>query len=266
MELAGIYVAAWTRKRVYPILVSKGISDVVGFDRHPDWTKYACETAASGAMALLRLRPFEPREKPDLVPLKALAIAEIGVRQIGGYPAATIAMTIKNNCDRSVRITEIRVKTLQHEMISSERATDIDKVPEYERPLHQIGTTAGDMLKVAEDTTIQSRTSNAVWIGLCNRKVNQEVLLKRFGLSLFRVEVSLIVENKFEFKVGTFVLDLYGGNPHGTVMAIQEPDWSKYNQSVDLQMLRDCMTDRYISAPSTQVRVHEFLRLTGDAA
>jgi nucleoside phosphorylase len=67
MELEGMYTAARTRRRIYPILVSKGISDIVGFDRDDAWTKYACETAASGALALLELRPIEPRDKPDLV-------------------------------------------------------------------------------------------------------------------------------------------------------------------------------------------------------
>jgi nucleoside phosphorylase len=67
MELEGMYTAARTRRRIYPILVSKGISDIVGFDRDDAWTKYACETAASGALALLSLRPVEPRDKPDLV-------------------------------------------------------------------------------------------------------------------------------------------------------------------------------------------------------
>jgi hypothetical protein len=71
MELEGMYAAARTRQRIYPILVSKGISDIVGFHRDDAWTKYACETAASGALALLALRPIEPREKPDLAPLTA---------------------------------------------------------------------------------------------------------------------------------------------------------------------------------------------------
>jgi hypothetical protein len=100
MELAGMYVAAWTRRKIYPILVSKGISDVVGFDRDPGWTKYACETAASGALALLGLRPFKPREKQDLAPLMALSVAEIGVKQFAKYPAATVQMRIKNTSDR----------------------------------------------------------------------------------------------------------------------------------------------------------------------
>jgi nucleoside phosphorylase len=60
MELEGVYRAAWTRHRIYPILVSKGISDIIGLRRDDAWTKYACETAASGALAMLALRPTEP--------------------------------------------------------------------------------------------------------------------------------------------------------------------------------------------------------------
>ena len=66
MELEGVYWAARTRQRTYPILVSKGISDIIGFCRDDVWTGYACETAAAGALATLTLRPIEPKEKPEL--------------------------------------------------------------------------------------------------------------------------------------------------------------------------------------------------------
>ena len=45
-------------------LAIRGISDVVGFKRHPDWTAYACETAAAFAKALLLTRPIEPIARP----------------------------------------------------------------------------------------------------------------------------------------------------------------------------------------------------------
>jgi nucleoside phosphorylase len=57
MESAGIYKA--THGRV-PFLAIRGISDVVGFQRDPDWTTYACETAAAFARAFLFTRPIEP--------------------------------------------------------------------------------------------------------------------------------------------------------------------------------------------------------------
>jgi len=58
MESAGIYKA--THGRDVPFLAIRGISDVVGFRRDPDWTAYACETAAAFAQAFLRTRPIEP--------------------------------------------------------------------------------------------------------------------------------------------------------------------------------------------------------------
>jgi nucleoside phosphorylase len=57
MELAGIYEAARRRDRDYPVLAIRGISDVVGFKRSGDWTRYACETAASLFSALVRVMP-----------------------------------------------------------------------------------------------------------------------------------------------------------------------------------------------------------------
>lgn len=62
MESAGIYKA--TQGRSVPFLAIRGISDVVGFKRHPDWTAYACQTAAAFARAFLLTRPFEPIARP----------------------------------------------------------------------------------------------------------------------------------------------------------------------------------------------------------
>lgn len=54
-ELAGVYEAARTAGRQdYPLLAIRGLSDVVGLKRSPEWTEYACETAAAVACAILR--------------------------------------------------------------------------------------------------------------------------------------------------------------------------------------------------------------------
>jgi len=62
MESAGIYKA--THERGVPFLAIRGISDVVGFDRDPDWTAYACQTAAAFTRAFLLARPIPPIERP----------------------------------------------------------------------------------------------------------------------------------------------------------------------------------------------------------
>lgn len=53
MELPGVYRAARRASGDVPVLGVRGISDIVGFKRNPDWTKYACKTAASFAHAYL---------------------------------------------------------------------------------------------------------------------------------------------------------------------------------------------------------------------
>jgi nucleoside phosphorylase len=263
MELTGMYVAASTRRRVYPILVSKGISDVVGFKRHPDWTRYACATAGSAALAMLGLRPFAPRGKPDLAPLQALSIAEIGIRQMAKYPAATIGMRVSNAGDRPVRITAARIKTLQHVLIVNERATAVDNVPDHGDKLRQIETKAGDSLTIPLDVTVQPGLSAAVQIGLVNRNVQEELLLLNFGVSLFRAAVSLVIEDEFELGAGIVVADLYAGNPHGTVTAIPGPDWSARNRNADRDMLRDCLEGKYIIDEPAKDRIRDFLVRAG---
>lgn len=59
MELSGIYVAARRRGKEYPILAIRGISDVVGLKRSPEWTAYACHTAAAFCIALLAHLPTQ---------------------------------------------------------------------------------------------------------------------------------------------------------------------------------------------------------------
>jgi nucleoside phosphorylase len=59
MELAGVYQAAWSAQ--IPVLAIRGISDIVGFRRSPDWIGYACNTAAAFLIAILRYRPIIPQ-------------------------------------------------------------------------------------------------------------------------------------------------------------------------------------------------------------
>lgn len=61
MELGGVYIAARRAHHEYPILAIRGISDIVGFKRHPDWTEYACQSAAAFAHAFILTRPISPR-------------------------------------------------------------------------------------------------------------------------------------------------------------------------------------------------------------
>jgi nucleoside phosphorylase len=80
MELDGVYAAARQIQREYPVLAIRGISDIVGFDRDPRWTPYACQTAASFFNALVcRLKREELR----------LAPPESGVLEVANAPHTT---------------------------------------------------------------------------------------------------------------------------------------------------------------------------------
>lgn len=61
MELGGIYIAARRANHEYPILAIRGLSDIVGFKRHPDWTEYACNSAAAFAHAFILTNPIRAR-------------------------------------------------------------------------------------------------------------------------------------------------------------------------------------------------------------
>jgi len=54
MESSGVFRAAMSGGRQQPFLSIHGISDIVGFRRDPDWTDYACHSAAAFTLALVR--------------------------------------------------------------------------------------------------------------------------------------------------------------------------------------------------------------------
>lgn len=68
MELAGVYRAARQKEKEYPLLAIRGVSDIVGLKRTPEWTVYACDVAASFTKSLLKTRPIPPLNAHSTVP------------------------------------------------------------------------------------------------------------------------------------------------------------------------------------------------------
>ena len=60
MEAGGVLMAARRAEREYPVLVIRGISDVVGYKRSPLWTAFACKSAAAFTHALLKTGAILP--------------------------------------------------------------------------------------------------------------------------------------------------------------------------------------------------------------
>ena len=60
MEAGGVFEAArHGGEREYPLLCVRGISDIIGFRRDPDWTEFACHSAAAFVHALLFYAPLQ---------------------------------------------------------------------------------------------------------------------------------------------------------------------------------------------------------------
>lgn len=66
MEHPGVLAAVRSVIDDRPVVVIRGISDVVGYKRDADWTEYACHSAASFARAFLasELLNIDPKQKP----------------------------------------------------------------------------------------------------------------------------------------------------------------------------------------------------------
>jgi hypothetical protein len=53
MEISGIFESARFDTGDLPVIVRRGLSDIIGFKRDTRWTEYACHSAASFCVALL---------------------------------------------------------------------------------------------------------------------------------------------------------------------------------------------------------------------
>jgi len=97
MEAAGVYAAVHDASSSCPFLVIRGLSDVVGYKRDPDWTAYACETAAAFTAAFVKtgMLPRHERAAPPAaspVPDRLALKNDLGrmIRQLFGTLVFTL--------------------------------------------------------------------------------------------------------------------------------------------------------------------------------
>ncbi|WP_224371685.1 phosphorylase family protein [Hyalangium versicolor] len=76
MEAGGVYRAVRSGAREYPFLSIRGLSDIVGFKRHPDWTEYACHSAAAFTLALIKSALVKHRPEAAINPKQELELPE----------------------------------------------------------------------------------------------------------------------------------------------------------------------------------------------
>jgi len=75
MEAGGVYQAA--HKANLPLLCVRGISDIVGFRRAPEWTAYACHAAAALVHALIRRGPLRTGGRPRGNEARPIAVSKL---------------------------------------------------------------------------------------------------------------------------------------------------------------------------------------------
>lgn len=60
MESAGALQAAQQMDKQYPVMAIRGISDIIGLERNPRWTAYACKSASAFTSAFIKAGIIEP--------------------------------------------------------------------------------------------------------------------------------------------------------------------------------------------------------------
>jgi nucleoside phosphorylase len=99
MEISGVFEAARLRTGDLPVIVIRGISDVVGFKRDARWTDYACNSAAAFCHALLKsgvidLDPGPRRKRPAF--RKSREPTRKTSRPANAEDADTLSVTVHN--------------------------------------------------------------------------------------------------------------------------------------------------------------------------
>ncbi|WP_437837468.1 AAA family ATPase [Sorangium sp. So ce1153] len=64
------------RAHQLPVMSIRGVGEILGLERYPEWLRYACRLAASFALAFLKARPIEPRERAARVTAATEASSE----------------------------------------------------------------------------------------------------------------------------------------------------------------------------------------------
>lgn len=177
MELAGIYAAARTGGKEYPILAIRSISDVVGFKRRDEWTEFACAVAAAFTFSLVRSgelqkilgprgetthrgqarRELEQRgipfdhpslythirvANPDIVRLLLTGGLTANVEIAGETPLELCLRTIEDAKDPKFPVDQHRIEVLEAILSAPEPprdiATTLHQAFEQERPVRLI--------------------------------------------------------------------------------------------------------------------------------
>ena len=73
MEAAGVYQATQRIRYQYPVMAIRGISDIIGFERDNQWTKYACQTAAAFTYTFVTAGIIPPRENTAISSVPTVA-------------------------------------------------------------------------------------------------------------------------------------------------------------------------------------------------
>jgi nucleoside phosphorylase len=87
METAGVYQATQNIRQQYPVMAIRGISDIIGFDRDNQWTKYACQTAAAFTYAFVTAGIITPRGTSTLTSTPASVSPPVAHKTV--QPSAT---------------------------------------------------------------------------------------------------------------------------------------------------------------------------------
>jgi nucleoside phosphorylase len=111
MEAGGVYTAArHARPHELPLLSVRGISDIVGYKREPEWTQFACDSAASFLYSLITTLPTEffvdRPSAPLSIPQASNFLLDLLHRVANaGRELATTVMTAFTDVDGSRSVT-----------------------------------------------------------------------------------------------------------------------------------------------------------------
>ncbi len=243
MELAGVYVAARSVKGDRPILAIRGISDVVGFNRDPEWTEYACRTAASFAYAYISsdVLPIRPKRKIIPAAMNPLRIAECIIESAeDDVPVAMLHVKLQNCGAKNARLKALRVNVARIWDIPIQMSSRLVPWKEPDFPRINVPAKAGERAELSLGGSVSPGVvTNLTW-NLFSREAKNDsskydpilyASMHPYGLFLFHLQAT-IVTDLCELELPPLVVHLHGFGMIGIIEQLRVT-FKQYGSTID---------------------------------
>jgi nucleoside phosphorylase len=229
-ELSGVYAAARSVQGDRPVIAIRGISDVIGFQRDPLWTGYACETAAAFTRAflgsgLLDMPAGRSTAREAAVPQPVIEVIKFDVCQIEPDTQGRLKLEVRNTSRNPMLVRGLRIRVTDVWELPKWSTTRLTPIREPDLPRLDIPPTPESQVEFRINRVVPQDETLSIDCNLFSREAKcrqPEVaaLVGMFGghttgVILFHLNISLETESA-DIQIGSAVINLVGYGYYST--------------------------------------------------